>query len=67
MTALERRPCRSSTSESIEPEQSLQIALQCAFGIGETLAVTLYSSEPMTMARISPPFTWRSTTEPLRT
>lgn len=40
ITASESRPCSSSTSESMEPEQSVQIARQPALGSGATWTFT---------------------------
>ena len=67
MTAWDKRPCKSSTSESIEPEQSVQIDVHRAAGKGSTLTVTWYIDEPITFAWTTPPLTCRSRIEPLRT
>src|SRR6187401_2862226 len=66
MTPFETRPCRSSTSESMAPEQSLQMALQQARGTGPTVTCTLYIAEPLTSAVTRPGPICRSTTDPLR-
>src|SRR2546427_11187199 len=67
ITPFEKRPCRSSTSESMAPEQSLQMALQRDRGTSPTVAFTSYILEPLTSAVTRPGPTWRSTTDPLRT
>src|SRR6266850_645132 len=67
MTPFEKRPCRSSTRESMAPEQSLQMALQLARGTGPTVTFTSYIVEPLTSAVTRPGPTCRSTTDPLRT
>src|SRR6266496_4803529 len=67
ITPLEKRPCRSSTSESMAPEQSLQMALQRAGATGPTVTFTSYNIEPLTSAVTRPGPTSRSTTDPLRT
>jgi hypothetical protein len=40
MTPLEKRPCRSSTSESIAPAKSVQIEVHLAFGTVDTFTAT---------------------------
>src|SRR5216110_77264 len=67
ITPFEKRPCRSSTRESMAPEQSLQIALQRAGASGPTVTLTSYIVEPLTSAVTRPGPTCRSTTDPLRT
>src|SRR5260221_14229653 len=67
MTPFEKRPCRSSTRESMAPEQSLQMALQRARDTGPTVTFTSYIVEPLTSAVTLPGPTCRSTTDPLRT
>src|SRR5215217_7257239 len=67
ITPLEKRPCKSSTSESMAPEQSLQTALQQARDTGPTVTLTSYIVEPLTSALTLPGATCRSTTEPFRT
>src|SRR4029453_9078486 len=67
ITPLEKRPCRSSTSESMAPEQSLQMALQQDRGTGPTVTFTSYIVEPLTSAVTRPGPTCRSTTHPFRT
>src|ERR1019366_8567230 len=52
MTPFEKRPCRSSTRESMAPEQSLQMALQRAGGTAPTVTFTSYIVEPLTSARL---------------
>src|SRR3970282_2990429 len=64
MTPFEKRPCRSSTRESIAPEQSLQMALHRARGTGPTVTFTSYIVEPLTSAVTLPGPRCRSTTEP---
>src|SRR4051794_7667497 len=66
MTPFDKRPCRSSTTESMAPEQSLQMALQQARGTGPTVTCTSYIAEPLTSAVTRPGPTCRSTTDPLR-
>ena len=67
ITPLEKRPWRSSTSESMAPEQSLQMALQRDRGTDPTVTFTSYIVEPLTSAVTRPGPTCRSTTDPLRT
>src|SRR5207245_11234990 len=67
MTPFEKRPCRSSTRESMAPEQSLQMALQRARDTGPTVTLTSYIVEPLTSAVTLPAPTCRSSTDPLRT
>src|SRR5258708_24460205 len=64
MTPFEKRPCRSSTRESMAPEQSLQMALQRARDTGPTVTFTSYIVEPLTSAVTLPGATCRSPTEP---
>ena len=65
--SFEKRPCSSSTSESIPPAQSRQRLLQRAAGKGEILTETRYIDEPITIAVTEDFAICRSTTEPLRT
>src|SRR5262245_56288251 len=67
MTPVEKRPCKSSTSESMAPEQSLQMAVHRGRATGATVTVTSYISDPLTSADTEPGFICRSTTDPLRT
>src|SRR3954454_24203332 len=67
MTPFDKRPCRSSTNESMVPALSRQIAFQRAAGTGAMAILTLYSEDPATMAAISPFLICRSTTKPERT
>ena len=67
ITPCEKRPCSSSTTESIAPAQSLQTALHRAFGTAATFTSIRYSSEPLTIAVTAPGAICRSTTDPLRT
>src|SRR3990167_5172811 len=67
MTPLEKRPCRSSTSESIAPEQSSQIAVQPPRVTAPTVTLTSYIVDPLTSAVTLPGPTCRSATDPLRT
>src|ERR1700704_5256894 len=66
MTPFEKRPCRSSTRESMAPEQSRQMALQRVRDTGPTVTFTLYIVEPLTSAVTLPGPTCKSTTDPLR-
>src|ERR1700731_1561283 len=65
MTPFEKRPCRSSTRESMAPEQSLPIALPRAGVTGATVTVPSYIVDPLTSAVTPPGATCRSTTDPL--
>src|ERR1700730_7601667 len=67
MTPFEKRPCRSSTSESMAPAQSSQMALQRVRGTGATVTFTSYIVDPLTSAATLPGATCKSTTDPLRT
>src|SRR5688572_29059967 len=67
ITPFEKCPCRSSTMDSMAPEQSLQMALQRARGTGPTVTSTSYIVEPLTSAVTRPGSTCKSTTDPLRT
>ena len=67
MTPFEKRPCKSSTSESMAPAQSAQMEFHRALGTADTFITTSYISEPLTCALISLGMICRSTTEPLRT
>src|SRR5882672_3825730 len=67
MTPVEKRPCSNSTTESMAPEQSRQIAFQCARDTGATVTFTSYIDDPLTSAVARPGATCRSTTDPLRT
>src|SRR5213594_1544649 len=64
MTPFEKRPCSNSTSESMAPVQSLQIARQRVRGTGETVTFTSYIADPLTSAVTVPGATCRSTTDP---
>src|SRR5437764_2902935 len=67
ITPFEKRPCSSSTRESMAPEQSLQMARHRAGPTGPTVTFTSYIVEPLTSAVTRPGPTCRSTTDPLRT
>ena len=65
MTESERRPLSSSTSESMAPEQSVQIDFQRGRGIAAMSISMSYTREPLTSAVAAQFAICKSSTEPL--